>query len=255
MPSVTKTSGTTVHTTANDKLTSAQNKTIWSLAKQAGLAEKDLRALNKKTNGTEHISTLTQAKADKLIAALGKLGIAIKSLSEKQQTVAKALDKNQDGRMSRDDFKSQKDFEAVKRTLELMGTPAPAKPSKGPKDTTPKGLVTAHLDAYGSHKVTYQQAFDKAIAALLVQEDGETPRAILKEFADPPMSTKQLDAAIKRIVNAGGLELLPLGEAEESGGEPQADWIFRASVDAGSDHGFWVSVNRDTGEAVVNGFN
>lgn len=121
------------------------------------------------------------------------------------------------------------------------------------KDTTKASTLAAHQREYGDARVTYKDAFKKAIDAVLKSEEGETPRAILKEFAEPPMTKAQLDAEMKKIFK--GLELLPVGEASESGGEPGKDWIFAVDADAGSDHGFWVSVSRTTGEAFVNGFN
>lgn len=256
MPRITE--KTTTTTTPSTKTDPTQLKAIWSLAKQAGLSEAALRSLNKDVNKTTHLSSLTNAQGKKLIAALEKqAGVAIKGLNADQKALASKLDKNTDGFLRPDDFKSKKDFEAVRRTLDLLGeTPVKPPSTTGPKDTTPKGLIEKHLKEYGSHKVSYQDALAKGIQAILTSEEGcEDPRALLKEFADPPMTKKQLDAKMKEIVAAGSFELLPLGEAEESCGDPQADWIFRANVDVGSDHGFWVSVNRDTGEAMVNGFN
>ena len=53
---------------------------------------------------------------------------------------------------------------------------------------------------------------------VLKEEDRETPRASLKEFAEPPMTKAQLDAEVKRIFKS--MTLLPVGEASESGGQP-----------------------------------
>jgi hypothetical protein len=235
----------------------AQLKAIWSLAKKAGLNEAALRGLNQQVNKTTHLSSLTPAQGKKLLGALEVkvAGLPIKGMNQEQKAVAAKLDKNKDGRIARDDFRTKKDFDAAKRTLQLLGD-APVKPTTGPKDTTPKGLIEKHLKEYGSQKVGYQEALQKGIQAILTtDEGGEEPRSILREFADPPMTKKQLDAEMARLVNAGSFELLPVGEAEESCGDPETDWIFRARVDVGSDHGFWVSVNRETGEAMVNGFN
>ncbi len=125
------------------------------------------------------------------------------------------------------------------------------------KDTTPKLLIAAHQAEYGSSPVGYADAFKKGIDAVMKDEDtGETPRALLKYFAEEngePLTDAQLDAQMKKLFK--GMELLPVGEASESGGEPDQHWIFSVDLDAGSDHGFWVSVDRKTGEAFVNGFN
>lgn len=125
------------------------------------------------------------------------------------------------------------------------------------KDTTPKLLIAAHQAEYGSSAVGYAAAFKKGIDAVMKDEEtGETPRALLKYFAEDegkPLTDAQADAKLKKLFK--GMELLPVGEASESGGEPAKDWIFSVDINVGSDHGFWVSVNRQTGEAMVNGFN
>lgn len=125
------------------------------------------------------------------------------------------------------------------------------------KDTTPKLLIASHQAEYGASPVGYAAAFKKGIDAVMKDEEsGETPRALLKYFAEEegtPLTDAQADARLKRLLK--GLELLPVGEASESGGDPAQDWIFAVDIEVGSDHGFWVSVNRKTGEAFVNGFN
>jgi hypothetical protein len=125
------------------------------------------------------------------------------------------------------------------------------------KDTTPKLLIASHTAEYGSAGIGYAAAFKKGIDQVMRDEDGgETPRALIKFFAEEegnPLTTAELDAKMKSLFK--GMELLPVGEASESNGDPAKDWIFAVDLDAGSDHGFWVSVNRQTGEAFVNGFN
>ncbi|MBL8911852.1 MAG: hypothetical protein JNM17_14255 [Archangium sp.] len=168
---------------------------------------------------------------------------------------AKKADGNKDGYLTlsdgkklpeavRDNFKA---YVAATKDVFNQGT------GVNVKDTTKASTIAAHQSEYGDARVSYKDAFKKAIDAVLKSEDGETPRAILKEFAEPPMTRSQLDAEMKKIFK--GLELLPVGEASESGGEPGKDWIFSVDADAGSDHGFWVSVSRETGEATVSGFN
>jgi hypothetical protein len=128
--------------------------------------------------------------------------------------------------------------------------------SKGPRDTTSKTLVAAHEAAYGQGAIREADAFKKGIAAILVADDGETPRALLREISSgegETLTEAQLTAKIKKLLK--GMELLPVGESSESGGEPDKDWIFAVDINVGSDHGFWVSVSRQSGEAMVNGFN
>lgn len=168
---------------------------------------------------------------------------------------AKKADSNKDGYLTLSDGKKlpetvRDNFKAyVSATRDVFGQGS----GVSVKDTTKPATLAAHTAAYGTSNVSYKDAFKKAIDAVMKAEDGETPRAILKEFAEPPMTKAQLDAEMKRIFK--GLELLPVGEASESGGDPEKDWIFAVDADAGSDHGFWVSVSRETGEAMVNGFN
>ena len=125
------------------------------------------------------------------------------------------------------------------------------------KDTTPKLLIAAHQAEYGPSAVGYAAAFKKGIDAVMKDEgNSETPRALLKYFAEEngaPLTEAQLDAKMKKLLK--GMELLPVGEASESGGDPAKDWIFGVDINVGSDHGFWVSVNRQTGDASVAGFN
>ena len=168
---------------------------------------------------------------------------------------AKKADTNKDGCLTLSDGKKLpeqvrdnfKNYVAATRDVFGQGSGVQV------KDTTSPATLLAHSAAYGDARVSYKDAFKKAIDAVMKSEDGETPRAILKEFADPPLSKTQLDAEMKKIFK--GLELLPVGETSESGGEAGKDWIFSVDADAGSDHGFWVSVSRETGEATVNGFN
>lgn len=225
-----------------------------------------VEAALKKANADGN-ATLTLAEAGKLpedlqdnFVKMGKVKVSTKAfVTEFVKTVAegaKAADQNRDGYLTlsdgkklpesvRDNFKNY-----VAATRDVFG---PGTSGSTVKDETSPATLVAHQTAFGDAKVSYKDAFQKGIDAVLTQDDGETPRALLQEFADHPMTSKQLDAALKKALTA--LELLPVGEAEESGGEPGKDWIFRVSCDVGSDHGFWVSVNRTTGDAMVNGFN
>ncbi|WP_147707554.1 hypothetical protein [Microvirga massiliensis] len=127
-----------------------------------------------------------------------------------------------------------------------------------PKDTTPAGLPDAHVAEYGKTPISYKKAFQLAIPAVIHQEDGETPRAIVKETAESEkhsLSEAELDRKMTKLVDEGSFELLPVGESDENGDDPRKNWIFSVNVDTGSDHGFWASVDRNTGEVSVTGFN
>ncbi|MGV3621167.1 MAG: hypothetical protein ACO1OB_10140 [Archangium sp.] len=211
-------------------------------------------------------STLSLVEAGRLPADLqdnfvkhGKVNVSKKEFVDGfVKTVsdgAKKADANKDGYLTltdgkklpetvRDNFKN---YVAATRDVFGQGTGVSV------KDETSPATLVAHQAAYGDSAVSYKDAFKKGVEEVLRSEDGETPRNILKEFADPPMTKAQLDAEMKRIFTS--MELLPVGEASESNGDPAKDWIFAVRADAGSDHGFWVSVSRETGDAFVSGFN
>src|SRR5262245_41646467 len=127
-----------------------------------------------------------------------------------------------------------------------------------PTDQTPAGLPEAHVAKYGQRPIDYKKALELAVPAVIHQEDGETPRAIVKEIAESerhPLSEAELDWKMRKLVNEGSFELLPVGESNENGDDPGKNWIFSVDVYTGSDHGFWASVHRETGEVSVTGFN
>jgi hypothetical protein len=190
---------------------------------------------------------------------LGKVSVTksefISSFVKTVTDGAKKADSNRDGYLTltdgkklpetvRDNFKN---YVAATRDVYGQGTGVSV------ADRTSPATLAAHTAAYGPAAISYKDAFKKGVEAVLKAEDGETPRSILKELSDPPRTKAQLDAEMKKIFKA--MELLPVGETSESGGEAGKDWIFAVDADVGSDHGFWVSVSRDTGEAMVNGFN
>ena len=45
------------------------------------------------------------------------------------------------------------------------------------------------------------------------------------------------------------------GLVAANGDDPAKNWIFQVVLDTGSDHGFWASVDRETGAVSVTGFN
>ncbi len=127
-----------------------------------------------------------------------------------------------------------------------------------PRNKTPVGLPEAHVAKYGKRSIDYEKAFKLAIPAVIHQENGEAPRVIVKEMAESeghPLSGKELDRKMRKLVDEGSFELLPVGESNENGDDPAKNWIFSVGVATGSDHGFWASVDRETGEVSVTGFN
>ncbi|HEU4893503.1 MAG TPA: hypothetical protein VFT47_18235 [Vicinamibacterales bacterium] len=127
-----------------------------------------------------------------------------------------------------------------------------------PRDMTPAGRAEAHVAEYGHTPVDYETAFALAIPAVIHQEQGEAPRAIVKQVAEldgHPLSETELDAKMRQLVDEGAFELLPVDESNENGDDPRTHWIFSVIVDTGSDHGFWASVSREAGTVSVTGFN
>lgn len=127
-----------------------------------------------------------------------------------------------------------------------------------PVDGTPSRRVELHQAKYGDHPISYKQAFDLSIPAVLTDENGETPRAILATDADAsgqPMTKDELDQKMRQIVAAGDFELLPVDETNVFDEDPAKRWIFAVHVNTDSDEQFWASVDRDTGEVLVSGFN
>lgn len=123
------------------------------------------------------------------------------------------------------------------------------------KDKTPAGRIADHQRTYGASRVSYQEAFEIGRKAVLKDRE-YGPGNILKEMGGPDgtgLSESKLKAELARAFKS--MELLPKGESEESYADPATDWIFSVDCDVGSDHGFWVSVNRSTGDAQVTSFN
>lgn len=201
---------------------------------------------------------LTRTEASRLpedlrdnFAAMNKARISPKAFADafatSVATAAARADKNHDGFLTATEAKSL--------PVELRDNFAHyAKVAvTGVKDTTTTAVRRAHEAAYGSSNVSYAEAFKRAKDTILTYDGEEGPRATLQEFADEPLSKAKLDALIAKRFH--GLELLPVGESEESYGEPAKDWIFRVDVDTGTDNAFWVSISRETGEASISSFN
>lgn len=225
--------------------------------------EKNLDQVNTQGSKTTLLASETKKLPKDLrdnVAKLNPDGKAVKKSTLvagylKEVTAAlKKADANKDGYLT---LTEAKKLPAHVRDNFLNYANGANAPSPKVKDTTPKLLIAAHQAEYGVSRVGYAEAFKKGIDAVLKDEDtGETPRALLKQFAEDdgkPLTDAQADAQLKKLLK--GMELLPVGEASESNGDPKKDWIFSVDIDVGSDHGFWVSVSRDTGEAFVNGFN
>ena len=123
------------------------------------------------------------------------------------------------------------------------------------KDKTPPSRIADHERTYGTSPISEKDAFKIGVKAILEDRD-YGPGNILKELGmgnGTEMPEAKIQAELKKAFKS--MELLPKGESEESGGEPKDAWIFRVSCEVGSDHGFWVTVDRQSGDAQVNSFN
>lgn len=123
------------------------------------------------------------------------------------------------------------------------------------KDRTPAARVAEHERAYGRGAVSYKDAVELGKKAVLADRE-YGPGNILRELGSgdgTPLSESKIQARLEKAFKA--MELLPKGESEESYGDPEKDWIFRVDADVGSDHGFWVTVNRSSGDTQVTSFN
>jgi hypothetical protein len=204
------------------------------------------------------LKDLDRKRAEQLVRELGG-------------TPAKSLTSSVDVLVVGDPSKTTKDEKAFRMNAEgkadirllresdfvqafVHGPPAPGVPA----NLTPPRRAGEHLSAYGRSPISYSDAFNRAIPAVIHQEGSETPRDIVRSIAESegrPLSKAALDRKMAELVGKGSFELLPVGESNEAGDDPKQYWIFSVQVDTGSDHGFWAAVDRKTGEVSVSGFN
>jgi hypothetical protein len=122
------------------------------------------------------------------------------------------------------------------------------RPGAKVRDETPLARVETHRKTYGDTPVFYPDAL--ALAARAVLEDGSesSPRRVLEQSG-----LADVEGELARRLSRGSLTLLKAGRADSFGTDPSRWWIFEVNLDAGSGHGFWARVNRQTGEAHVQG--
>lgn len=166
-------------------------------------------------------------------------------------------DRNKDGLLTKTDIaRLPRDLQDnVKSYVAASGDLWGGGTTSSVKDKTPASRIADHERTYGASRVSYKEAFELGRKAVLADRE-YGPGYILKEMGGPDgsgLSEAKIQAELKKAFKA--MELLPKGESEESYADPAADWIFRVSCDVGSDHGFWVSVSRSTGDAQVSSFN
>ncbi|MBL9037185.1 MAG: hypothetical protein JNG84_01600 [Archangium sp.] len=219
--------------------------------------EKSLKKANVDGNATlsaKEAKTLPKDLKDSFAEAT-RTGVKVKNLARDYAAfvadAARRADANGDGVLSAADAKRlpkalQDNFKNYAASLE---------PKLNVKDKTPATRITQHVSAYGAGRVAYASALTKGIAA--VMKDRTTgPGAVLKENGDGDGNTltnAQIDAELKKAFKA--VTLLKVGEAEDSGFDPETQWIFAVDCSVGSDHGFWVAVDRKTGATEVTSFN
>ncbi len=209
-------------------------------------------------------TTLSLAEAARLPADLqdnfvkhGKVKVSLKTfVDDFVKTItegAKLADKNGDGYLTKTDGRRLPASVRDNFNSYVAAFRDPWAPASSVNDDTAAGTIDAHLAAWGTPAISYADAFARAVDAVLTEEEGETPRAIIRQIHGDQLSQDQLNAAVREAVK--GLTLLPVGESDEEGTDPASAWIFSVRHQTGSDHGFWVAVDRNTGDATVSGFN
>jgi hypothetical protein len=119
------------------------------------------------------------------------------------------------------------------------------------KDKTTASRISDHERSYGSSRISEKTAFNLGVKAILADRE-YGPGGTIKEN-DGSLTDAQIAAELKKDFKS--MELLPKGQAEESMADPAKSWIFRVTCNDGSDYGYWVSINRQSGEAEINSFN
>jgi hypothetical protein len=150
-------------------------------------------------------------------------------------------------------------FQAYVKATAQKGPPVVKVGDLETHDLTPKGLVEKHHKQYGKPKVSYARAFSKALKEAFIAQEGG-PRWELSEGGGPdgePLSKKKVDALMKKMLSEGGLRLLSPKEGDETpiGTSSQDEWVFAIDGDTPGDHGYWVVVNKTSGETYANSFN
>ncbi len=116
------------------------------------------------------------------------------------------------------------------------------------KDETPLARVETHRKTYGDTPVFYEDALALATRAVMKDVSPGAPRTLLARTG-----ARDVETALAKRLEAGSLALLKAGRSDGFGTDPARWWIFEVNVDVGGGHAFWARVNRQTGEARVEG--
>jgi hypothetical protein len=172
---------------------------------------------------------------------------------------ANAADKNGDGRVSLTEAMSMpKNLQDnVANYIASFNRQVQTVAEYTTRNTTPAGRVAEHLAAFGSHAVSYEDAFEKAIKAVATDEYGLS--MFVKEFGGPDggelTDPVKIKAEVKRLLEEGSMELIAKNEEIPNGSSNRDNWIFSVSTDGQGDHGVWAIVDRKTGDVSVDNFN
>lgn len=123
------------------------------------------------------------------------------------------------------------------------------------EDETLSRTIGAHLRAYGPSKVSYDEAFKIAEKSAFFDEYGpryEITEMLAYDLGETP-SKSVVNSAVAKANKS--LRLLDVGDSNEMGDDPRANWIFELDCDDGGDNGYWITVDRKTGEAFASSFN
>lgn len=216
-----------------------QNKNAYLSPSEQKKLPKDLRD-NLKNYGKAGSSVKTK---DFTTAFTSYVAASAKKADANKDGVLSAADA---GRLPKDLQDNFKNYVAASRQVWA---------SDGPKDKTSATRIAQHLAAYGTSAVTYSDAFAKGVKAVLADRE-YGPGNILREMGGPDgagLSEAKVKAELEKAFKS--MTLMPVGQSSESGFDPAATWVFELDSDVGSDHGFWVGVDRQTGDAQVTSFN
>lgn len=122
------------------------------------------------------------------------------------------------------------------------------------RDVTPKARIDEQLRAYPQTRISYKDAFAKAVKELATSENG------LRYFfgegnEDEPLAGRKLTMAVKKALSEATLELVPMDQQIPTDETADQYWIFQLNSDAVGDNGVWAVVDRKTGETGTETFN
>jgi hypothetical protein len=170
---------------------------------------------------------------------------------------ARASDKNNDGFISITETKSLP-ANLRDNVLNYISAQQSSVSTSGgltTRDTSVKAEVTAQTSEFGG--IPYADAFAKALDAAATDENGL--KMFVAEYGGPNgdglSDPRQIDAAVKKLLQEGSISLVPRDEEIPTGETAKDNWIFSINTDGVGDNGVWAIIDRKTGDASIETFN